>query len=79
MKNHCMKGVIGGISDLDIVSMTILLFASPYNPCGKLVGLLATLSTLRHPAFLGLREDKKGRDVVIDSAVGTALEHDPEK
>jgi bifunctional non-homologous end joining protein LigD len=28
---------------------------------------------LRHPAFLGLREDKKGRDVVIDAAVGTAL------
>jgi len=29
---------------------------------------------LRHPVFLGLREDKKGRDVVLDPAIGTALD-----
>jgi bifunctional non-homologous end joining protein LigD len=28
---------------------------------------------LRHPVFLGLREDKPGRDVVRDPAIGTAL------
>jgi bifunctional non-homologous end joining protein LigD len=28
---------------------------------------------LRHPVFLGLREDKPGRDVVLDPAIGTAL------
>jgi bifunctional non-homologous end joining protein LigD len=29
---------------------------------------------LRHPVFLGLREDKKGRDVILDPAIGTALD-----
>ena len=28
---------------------------------------------LRHPVFLGLRDDKYGREVVIDPAIGTAL------
>jgi bifunctional non-homologous end joining protein LigD len=28
---------------------------------------------LRHPVFLGLREDKPGRDVVLDPAIGTTL------
>jgi ATP dependent DNA ligase C terminal region len=28
----------------------------------------------RHPVFLGLREDKKGPEVVLDPAVGTALD-----
>jgi bifunctional non-homologous end joining protein LigD len=28
---------------------------------------------LRHTVFLGLREDKPGRDVVLDPAIGTAL------
>lgn len=28
---------------------------------------------VRHPSFLGLREDKKPRDVVLDPRAGTAL------
>ena len=28
---------------------------------------------VRHPSFLGLREDKKARDVVLDPTAGTVM------